>query len=103
MDSPWIVHGYVGLLGYCLRMYEHRSTVKPNNKTTGNFRLRQYYACSGGHCEQFNFKIFVIQKLPGSSRTVDEPKRKSGLAPIDSGTSVCRKGSEDGWIRKLHT
>ena len=82
-------------------MYEHRSTVKPNNKTTGNFRLRQHYACSGGQCERF--KIFVIQKLRGSGRTIDGTKGKSGLAPIDSRTTILRKGFEDGWIRKLHT
>ncbi len=52
------------------RIYKHRSTAKPNNKTTGNFRLRQHYACSGGLCKQF--KIFVIQKLPGSGRITDE-------------------------------
>ena len=82
------------------RMSEHRSTANPKNKTSGNFRLRQHYACSGGQCERF--RTFVIQKLPGSGRT-DGPKGKSGLSPIDSGTTIRRKGFEDGWIRKLHT
>ena len=74
--------------------------VKPSNKTSGNFRLKQHYACSDGFCKQF--KIFVIQKLPGSGR-ITNSQGDSRLAPIDPIITGNRKGFEDSWIRRLHT
>ena len=82
-------------------MGEHRSTANPDTKTKGNFRLRQHYACSDGYCTRF--RIFVIQKLPGSGRLVEGNLHKSGLTDIDPSITGTRKSFEDNWIRALHT
>lgn len=81
------------------RMSGHRSSTIPG-KDTGNFRLRQHYACSMGKCS--SFKIFIIQKLAGSGRT-DVKRDKSDLFTIDPSVTKIRKLFEDTWVRKLHT
>ena len=81
------------------RMSGHRgSTVQ--DKTTGNFRLRQHYACSNGTCSKF--KVHIIQKLPGNGRT-SEKQENSELFKIDPTITTIRKNHEDDWIMKLHT
>ena len=81
------------------RMCQHRCSTKPKGGS-GNFRIRQHYACSGGKCTKF--KIYIIQKLPGSGRTADYKPNSKKLV-IDAATTLIRKQIEDNWIRKLHT
>ena len=81
------------------RMSQHRSATKPG-KDSGNFRLRQHYACSEGRCT--SFRIFIIQKLPGSGRT-SILNDNSNTYKIDGTVTKIRKNFEDNWVRKLHT
>ena len=82
------------------RMSGHRGSTNPKSKNSGNFRLRQHYACSDGACS--NFKIFIIQKLPGNGRTKNL-QENSKLFKIDPEITQIRKVHEDNWIRSLHT
>ena len=81
------------------RMSNHRGTTKPG-KESGNFRLRQHYACSGGKCQ--SFKIFIIQKLAGTGRT-DVKQPNSDKLVIDGRITKLRKEFEDRWIRTIYT
>jgi len=81
------------------RIAAHRGTTVPG-KSSGNFRLRQHYACSGGYCT--SFKIYIVQKLKGTGR-LDVLQENSSLYKIDSSITKERKLCEDNWIRKLYT
>ena len=62
--------------------------------------MRQHYACSGDVYK--HFKIFVIQKLPGSGR-ISEQTENFTIGQINPVITNTRKKIEDNWIRKLHT
>ena len=61
-------------------MAAHRASTVPG-KTSGSFRLRQHYACSGGYCT--SFKMYIIQKLKGSGG-LDTLQDNSKLYQIDN-------------------
>ena len=81
------------------RMGQHRRSTKSKGDS-GNFRIRQHYACSGGKC--ITFKIYIIQKLPGTGRTC-ELQPNSSKFKIDQNITQVRKGCEDNWVRSLHS
>ena len=83
------------------RISGHRGCTVPHKENSaGNFRLRQHYACSDGYCK--SFKIYILQKLPGTGRTA-EVKENTKQFKIDPTITKIRKKLEDVWIMRLHT
>ena len=81
------------------RMSQHRRSTIPG-KDSGNFRIKQHYASSGGRC--CSFRIYIVQKLAGSGRT-DVLRDNSDKFKIDTCITAKRKDLEDGWVQKLHS
>ena len=80
------------------RVGQHRRCTKSKGET-GNFRIRQHYVGSDGLCH--SFKVYIIQKLPGSGRTLESQTNSKKLC-IDKNITQIRKDNEDKWVRSLH-
>ena len=82
------------------RIGQHRRCTKDSGDS-GNFRIRQHFACSDGYCSYFN--VYILQKLQGNGRISEFRSAVNKKAAIDKTITAIRKEHEDKWVRSLHT